>query len=191
MGFRDGSDPADDATVGRAGRHAQAGPGVDPRHGRYTLVPAAYVFLLRGPAAAPGGRPAPRTQVLLQLRRNTGWMDGHWAAAAAGHVEPLETAYDAARREASEELGIVDLALHHEVTMQRTGSRDPLDQRVDFYFSTRSWSGEPRRAEPDKAAELRWVALEALDSLGGPVVPYERRVLEGLGSGEGFLLDGF
>ena len=35
-------------------------------------------------------------EVLLQLRQNTGYMDDHWAAAAAGHVERGETAYDAA-----------------------------------------------------------------------------------------------
>ena len=59
---------------------------------RFRVVPAAYVFLLR-----PG---ADGDEVLLQLRRNTGYMDDHWAAAAAGHVERGETAYDAARREA-------------------------------------------------------------------------------------------
>ncbi len=166
-------------------------PGVDPRHGRYTLVPAVYVLLLRGPDPTPDGRPAPGTEVLLQLRRNTGWMDDHWAAAAAGHVEPLETAYDAAHREAREELGIGGLDLRHEVTMQRTGSADPLDQRVDFYFTSRTWSGEPRVAEPEKTAGLRWVGLETLDALGRPVVPYEHEVLEGLGSGRHFLLHGF
>ena len=56
-------------------------------------MPAAYVFLLR-----PG---ADGDEVLLQLRQNTGYMDDHWAAAAAGHVERGETAYDAARREAA------------------------------------------------------------------------------------------
>lgn len=168
-----------------------AGPGVDPRHGRYTLVPAVYVLLLRGPERGSAGPPPAGTAVLLQLRQHTGWMDGHWAAAAAGHVEPLETAYDAARREAREELGLGGLQLRHEVTMQRTGTADPLDQRVDFYFTARSWTGKPRVAEPEKTADLRWVSLDALDALGQPVVPYERRVLEGLGSGEHFLLHGF
>jgi 8-oxo-dGTP diphosphatase len=59
---------------------------------RFRVVPAAYVFLLR---AGPDGE-----EVLLQRRQNTGYMDGHWAAAAAGHVERGETAYDAANREA-------------------------------------------------------------------------------------------
>ena len=38
-------------------------------------------------------------------------MDDHWAAAAAGHVEKGETAYDAARREAVEEVDVADLEL--------------------------------------------------------------------------------
>ena len=57
---------------------------------RFVVVPASYLFLLRD------------DEVLLQLRQNTGFMDGHWAAAAAGHVERGETAYDAVRREAAE-----------------------------------------------------------------------------------------
>ena len=65
---------------------------------RFVVVPASYVFLLRDGAAG--------TEVLLQLRQNTGYMDDHWAAAAAGHVERGETAYDAARREALEEIGV-------------------------------------------------------------------------------------
>ena len=67
------------------------------------VVPAAYVFLLRQGETG--------SEVLLQLRRGTGYMDGHWAAAAAGHVERGETAYDAAHREAREEIGVGDLGL--------------------------------------------------------------------------------
>jgi len=78
---------------------------------RFVLIPASYVYLLR---EGDGG-----TEVLLQLRRNTGFMDGHWAAAAAGHVERGETAYDAARREAREEIDVGDLALEFVTAMQR------------------------------------------------------------------------
>ena len=42
---------------------------------RFQVVPAAYVVLRRD------------DEVLLQLRRGTGYMDGYWACAAAGHVE--------------------------------------------------------------------------------------------------------
>ena len=144
-------------------------------HGRFVVVPAAYVFLLREGDSG--------TEVLLQLRRNTGFMDGHWAAAAAGHVEQGETAYDAARREAGEEVAVGDLELEFVTSMQRTRGGEPIDERIDFFFTARAWSGEPRIVEPEKCAELRWVPLAALDGLPGPVVPHERAVLETLRSG--------
>jgi 8-oxo-dGTP pyrophosphatase MutT (NUDIX family) len=143
-----------------------------PSHGRFVVVPAAYVFLLRDGASG--------TEVLLQLRQHTGYMDDHWAAAAAGHVERGETAYDAAHREAQEELGISDLDLSFVTSMQRTRHDQPIDERIDFFFTARSWTGEPRIVEHDKAAELRWCPLDALPE---PVVPHERSVLEGLRSG--------
>ena len=89
-------------------------------------------------------------------------MDGHWAAAAAGHVERGETAYDAAHREALEELGVSGLDLTFVTAMQRTRGGEPIDERVDFFFTSRTWSGEPRIVEPDKAADLRWCPLDAL-----------------------------
>ena len=147
---------------------------------RFVVVPAAYVYLLRDGAA---GR-----EVLLQLRQGTGFMDGHWAAAAAGHVERGETAYDAAHREAREELGIDGLDLAFETTMQRTRHAEPIDERVDFFFSARSWSGEPTIVEPDKCAELRWCPLDALPE---PVVPHERVALQHLGTGTPYLTHGF
>jgi 8-oxo-dGTP pyrophosphatase MutT (NUDIX family) len=142
-------------------------------HGRFVVVPASYVFLLR-PAAGDG------TEVLLQLRQGTGFMDGHWAAAAAGHVEKGETAYDAARREAREEIGVEDVELEFVTAMQRTRGGEPIDERIDFFFTARSWSGEPRILEPRKAADLRWCSL---DDLPDPVVPHERAVLDAVRSG--------
>ena len=147
---------------------------------RFVVVPASYVYLLRDGEAG--------VEVLLQLRQNTGYMDGRWAAAAAGHVERGETAYDAARREAHEELGIDDLDLMFELTMQRTRGADPIDERVDFFFSARSWRGEPRIVEPLKCAELRWWRL---DDLPDGVVPHEGRALASLSSGVPYLTHGF
>ncbi|MDN5893434.1 MAG: NUDIX domain-containing protein [Nocardioides sp.] len=119
--------------------------------------------------------------MLLQLRRNTGFMDDHWAAAAAGHVEKGETAVAAAHREAREELGIKDLELEFVTSMQRTGRGDlPVDERIDFFFTTRSWSGDPRIAEPEKCAEIGWYPLAALPT---PVVPHELQVLTELTKG--------
>jgi 8-oxo-dGTP pyrophosphatase MutT (NUDIX family) len=139
---------------------------------RFVVVPAAYVFLLRGSASGD--------EVLLQLRQNTGFMDDHWAAAAAGHVEKGETAYDAAHREAAEEIGISDLELEFVTAMQRTQGGEPIDERIDFFFTSRSWTGTPRIVEPAKSAALEWFAL---DDLPAPVVPHELKVLEGLTHG--------
>jgi 8-oxo-dGTP diphosphatase len=139
---------------------------------RFVVVPASYVFLLRD---GIGG-----IEVLLQLRQNTGYMDHHWAAAAAGHVEKGETAYDAAHREAREEIAVGDLDLTFVTAMQRTRSGEPIDERIDFFFTARSWTGDPRIVEPEKCAELRWCPLTHLPN---PVVPHELAVLEAIRTG--------
>ena len=142
---------------------------------RFRVVPAAYVLLLR--SAGSGD------EVLLQLRHDTGFMDGHWAAAAAGHVEAGESAVAAAAREAVEELGVrIRLDdLQPLTAMHRTqATGDPVDERVDFFFGCHRWRGEPRRMEPAKAADLRWCPLGRLPE---PVVPHERAVLDRLRDG--------
>jgi 8-oxo-dGTP diphosphatase len=139
----------------------------------FRVVPAAYVLLVDG-----AGR------VLLQLRAGTGYRDGFWAAAAAGHVEAGEPVHAAACREAAEELGLtVDPAdLVPLTTMHRTnGTGLEIDERVDFFFTCRRWTGEPRTMEPTKSAGLRWARL---DELPDPVVPHERFVLDGLRTGD-------
>jgi 8-oxo-dGTP diphosphatase len=142
---------------------------------RFRVVPAAYVLLLRGT-----GHDA---EVLLQLRQGTGYRDGHWAAAAAGHVEADESVFAAACREAAEEVGvkIEQDDLEPITTMHRThANRDPIDERVDFFFGCHRWAGEPRLLEAAKAADIGWFPLAALPE---PVVPHERYVLDGLRDG--------
>jgi 8-oxo-dGTP diphosphatase len=142
---------------------------------RFRVVPAAYVLPLR--------RVGETDEVLLQLRCGTGYRDGHWAAAAAGHVEAEESVYAAACREAEEELGIAitPADLVPLTVMHRTGNGRAIDERVDFFFSCRTWTGEPRRVEQAKSADLRWYRL---DDLPEPVVPHELVVLEGLRRGD-------
>jgi 8-oxo-dGTP diphosphatase len=145
---------------------------------RYRVIPASYVLLLRPAVGSLGAE-----EVLLQLRRGTGYMDGYWACAAAGHVEAGESVFAAAARETAEELG-VGLA-PADVTplcaMHRTaGTPDPIDERVDFFVAARRWDGEPRLMEPDKAADLRWFRL---DTLPDPVVPHELFVLAAVQAG--------
>ena len=113
-------------------------------------------------------------QVLLILRQNTGYMDGMWDF-PAGHVEPGESAFQAAIREAREEVGVALAAadLRFEHVMHR------LHEAVDMtyygvYFSAVRWDNEPAVMEPDKCGEVRWFARDAL-----PVnmVPFSRDVL--------------
>lgn len=141
---------------------------------RFQVVPAAYVYLLR---ARDG-----RDEVLLQLRHNTGYRDGFWAAGAAGHVEAGESVLDAAARETREELGVTTTRIEPLTVLHRTdGTPDPIEQRVDFMFTAREWTGEPAVQEHHKVADLRWFPL---DELPTDVVPHERYVLEHLHAGD-------
>ena len=147
---------------------------------RFALVPASYVYLLRD---GVGG-----VEVLLQQRGDVPYMAGFWAAAAAGHVEPGETAYDAARREALEELAITDLELDFAFTMQRSQFGPAIEERVDFFFTARTWTGEPRIVEPAKATALGWFPLDALPE---PTVPHEAHALAQLGGDARYLTFGW
>ncbi len=114
----------------------------------------------------------------MQLRGRTGYLDGHWAAAAAGHVEAGESVYAAAVREAREELGVTvapgDLRPVCATHRTRPGDPDPVEQRVDFFLTATAWAGQPVVLEPVKCVELRW---SRLDDLPSPFVPHELDVL--------------
>lgn len=139
---------------------------------RFRVVPAAYVLLVGDTPSGP--------RVLLQYRSGTGYMDDHWACGAAGHVERGESVWQAAIRETREELGIGVRREHLEpmTSMHRTtGSGFDIDERVDWFFACRVWSGEPRAVENDRSRGLTWADPHDLDSLGVPVVPHERYVI--------------
>ena len=143
---------------------------------RALLVAAAYVVLQRSD-------PRHGDEVLLQLRRGTGYMDGHWAV-LAGHLEPGETITAAAARETAEESGVVvaEADLEPVTTLHRFIPGGPaIEQRADFFFRARRWTGEPTALEPDRCAEMRWFPL---DELPTPVVPHERTVLDALAMGD-------
>jgi 8-oxo-dGTP pyrophosphatase MutT (NUDIX family) len=137
---------------------------------RALLVAAAYVVLQRD------------NEVLLQLRRGTGYLDGHWAV-LAGHLEAGETITQAAVREAAEESGVViDVAdLEPLTTLHRFIPGGPqVEQRCDYFFRARRWVGEPHLIESHRAADMRWFPL---DRLPEPVVPHELAVLHHLADG--------
>ena len=120
---------------------------------RFRVVPAAYVVLQRNVGAG---------QVLLQLRSGTGYRDGHWACAAAGHVEAGESVAEAALREAREEIGVRIAAadLVPLCAMHRThGNGNPIDERVDFFFTCTRFDGSPRLLERHKSAAVSYTHL--------------------------------
>ncbi|HLS44976.1 MAG TPA: dihydrofolate reductase [Ornithinicoccus sp.] len=142
---------------------------------RFSVVPAAYLALTRDGGAG--------TEVLLQLRGSTGYMEGWWACGAAGHVEAHESVTDGLAREAVEELGVtVDPGSLQLVAVVHRTCRlgGPIEQRIDLFFATSQWSGDARVTEPEKARDLRWWPLDALPD---HVVPHERQALEHLREG--------
>jgi 8-oxo-dGTP pyrophosphatase MutT (NUDIX family) len=145
---------------------------------RFQVVPAAYLLLLRGDGED--------VEVLLQLRGDgTSYMPRHWATAAAGHVERGESVFVAAAREAREELGVdvYPAAMQPLAAMQRTlpGSDDPVEQRVDYFLTTRVWEGEPTVQEPEKCLDLGWYSPARPPD---PMVPHEGHLLALLAAGE-------
>jgi 8-oxo-dGTP diphosphatase len=138
---------------------------------RFQVIPAAYLLLTRGEGE--------ELEVLLQLRGpGTSYLPGHWASGAAGHVELGESVFVAAAREAAEELAVTvdptDISPLCAVQRTLPGCDDPVEQRADFFLTTRTWAGEPRPQEPEKCVELRWCRPSALPD---PMVPHERVVL--------------
>ena len=138
---------------------------------RFSLVPAAYVALVRD------------DQVLLHQRQNTGYMDGHWSFSAAGHVERDESVTTAAVREAWEELGvrIAEADLEPVCTIHRRQNERDGGQRVDFFFCASRWEGEPGAREKELNGGVMWAPLSALPT---PLVPVDAIALEMLATGQ-------
>ena len=82
-------------------------------------------------------------------------------------------------REAYEEAGITvdkdDLKFAH--VMQQYENAEYFD----FYFTVRTWTGEPAIREPDKCDDMRWFPL---DTLPDNLVPNVRQAIEAYSRGE-------
>lgn len=122
---------------------------------RFLTPSASIVMLLRN----NGGR----TEVLLQRRQNTGFMDGMWDLSCSGHVEYGESMSMAAVREANEELGVVLSAdkLNFFVLVHKREEERDLTY-YNAYFVCSHFTGEPQIGEPEKCSELKWFDLENL-----------------------------
>lgn len=98
-------------------------------------------------------------RVLLHLRKNTGYFDGHYSF-IAGHVEDGESATDAIIREACEEGGIQINAAQVKVVHVRHRKSDRLN--VDVFFECSAWQGAITNKEPEKCDALTFFALDRL-----------------------------
>jgi ADP-ribose pyrophosphatase YjhB (NUDIX family) len=119
-------------------------------------------------------------KVLLLRRYNTGYEDGNYSV-VAGHVEHGETVRQAAAREMREEIGLVVAPENLDVVgvMHRRSN----DERVDFFLTVRSWSGEVINRETDRCDALGWFLPQDVPE---NVIPYVRQALENYWSGVWF-----
>jgi 8-oxo-dGTP diphosphatase len=99
-----------------------------------------------------------KEQVLLALRKNTGYNDGKYEL-PGGHVEENEDLMEAMIREAKEELCInlkrenlkIEHILHHF-----------KGNRLKFIISTKEFDGDLKIGEPDKCEKIQWFNIDCL-----------------------------
>lgn len=124
---------------------------------RLTLVGAVHLFLLRK-------QPHLRPEILMLRRHNTGYEDGNYSV-PAGHIDPGESATAAMVREATEEIDITldphDLRMAHVMHRRNVGVDCSNSERVDFFFVSRRWTGDPVNREPHKCDDLSWFSVSA------------------------------
>lgn len=129
--------------------------------GRLRVTPAVFVAAVDG------------SKVVLQRRKGTGWMDGHYDL-PSGHIEPGESLKEAAARELEEESGLKaslgDLELFH-IAQNDAGSNGPY---VYFVFRTKHWTGHISD-DDDKVDSIGFFNMNALPK---KLVPYVRRALK-------------
>ena len=101
-------------------------------------------------------------EILLQKRKNTGYMDGHWDCSASGHVENMESMKMAMQREAKEEL-CIDIDVHDLEFVSLIHKINGVDTiYYNGYFKAKKWKGEPKIGEPNKNEEIRWFDIHNL-----------------------------
>lgn len=100
-----------------------------------------------------------KTEILLQERYNTGYMDGKYDAACSGHLEKGESVSMALVRETKEEIGIdineKDLRFVELIHSYK-------EDYINVFFTTKKYSGTPKIMEPEKCDDLRWFDIENL-----------------------------
>ncbi len=100
-------------------------------------------------------------EILLQRRQGTKLWPGYLAL-PAGHVDVGENAYEAAIREAKEELGIT-ISINDIIdTFVANRKNKSMASYYDVYFELKNYQGNIAIREPDKCSELIWVDINNL-----------------------------
>lgn len=100
-------------------------------------------------------------EILLQKRKNTGYMDGYYDFSASGHVENMETMKMSIIREAKEELDIeIEMQDIEFITLIHKETNGNI--YYNGYFKTTKWKGEPKINEPEKNEEIKWFKLSEI-----------------------------
>lgn len=130
-------------------------------------VPCVYVVLRQ------------KGNILFTFREHTGFQDGTYSL-PSGHIEDGENALAAAVREVSEEVGVTVNPQHLKLiyTMHRMSEKDV---RIDFFFETTKWQGEPFNNEPHKHGDIAWFTPEELQTK--PLMDYQAVVLQAIPGG--------
>lgn len=127
---------------------------------RFKLIISVYLLLIKD------------RKVLLLRRYNTGYEDGHYGL-PSGHLEENESVTNALSREVKEEIGI-KLNLKN-IQLVHVMHRKEEDIRVDLFFTTKKYQGEPKNAEPKKCDDLRWAPLKNLPQ---NTIPYIAKAIK-------------
>lgn len=118
-----------------------------------------------------------KTEVLLQERCNTGYMDGKYDTSCSGHIERGESLLTATVREAKEELGIEinedDLTLFAVIHPYQ-------ENYINMFFTTKKYSGTPKIMESNKCSNLQWFNI---NSLPENIVVRVKKVIENMHKG--------
>ena len=100
-----------------------------------------------------------KTQILLQKRYNTGYMDNQYDVACSGHLEKGESLTMAVVREVKEEIGL-DI---NEKDLKLVSVIHPYQEDyINVFFTTNNYIGTPKIMEHDKCSDLQWFDINNL-----------------------------
>jgi len=127
---------------------------------RFKFISACHLFLVKG------------NEILMLRRFNTGYEDGNFSV-IAGHLDGNEHSKGAMIREAKEEAGI-DIN-EDDLEFVQVMHRKAEEERIDFFFQAKKWSGDIINNEPHKCDRLEWCDF---DDLPSNTIPYVRKAIE-------------